>query len=95
MELELGEQDSQLIYKGEIDLENLPLVFVGYGIDAAEEYNYDEYADVDVEGKVVVLIRREPQQTTKTAYLMAKTSLFTPICRRKLEVLWQPKPRRC
>ena len=62
MELELGDQYSQLIYKGGIDLENLQLVFVGYGIDAAQEHNYDEYADVDVEGKIVVLIRREPQQ---------------------------------
>ena len=39
------------------------LVFVGYGI-AANKHNYNEYRDVDVEGKVVVLIRREPQQNS-------------------------------
>ncbi len=60
--LKLGDQYGQLIHKGSIELSNLPLVFVGYGIDAAEEHNFDEYAEVDVEGKVVLLIRREPQQ---------------------------------
>ena len=38
------------------------LVFVGYGI-TAEDLEYDDYADVDVEGKVVVVLRKEPQQT--------------------------------
>ena len=37
------------------------LVFIGYGITAEEE-NFDEYADIDVEGKILVLIRREPLQ---------------------------------
>jgi len=60
--LELGDQYRQLIYKDPLELSDLPLVFVGYGIDAAEEHNFDEYAEVDVEGKLVVLIRREPQQ---------------------------------
>ena len=62
IDLKLGDQYRQLIYKEAIELSDLPLVFVGYGIDAAEEHNFDEYAEVDVEGKLVVLIRREPQQ---------------------------------
>ncbi len=62
IDLELGDQYNQLIYTAKIDLTDLPLVFVGYGIDAAEEHNFDEYADIDAKGKVVVLIRREPQQ---------------------------------
>ncbi len=37
------------------------LVFVAYGI-TAEEHNYDDYADIDCEGKVVVMLRMEPQQ---------------------------------
>ncbi len=37
------------------------LVFVGYGIKA-EDLNYNEYRDVDVKGKVVVMLRMEPQQ---------------------------------
>ncbi|WP_162006550.1 M28 family peptidase [Roseimaritima sediminicola] len=36
-----------------------PLVFVGYGI-AAAELDYDDWADVDVEGAVVMLIRKTP-----------------------------------
>ena len=38
-----------------------PVVFVGYGI-SAKEYHFDEYTGVDVKDKVVVLIRKEPQQ---------------------------------
>lgn len=59
-----------------------PLVFAGYGI-TADDLGYDDYADVDVEGKVVVVLRREPQQSdpesvfngtdnTKHAYFTAK-----------------------
>ena len=35
------------------------LVFAGYGIDA-EEKGYDDYAHLDVEGKIVVVLRYEP-----------------------------------
>ena len=38
------------------------LVFVGYGIQAPG-LGYDEYANIDVKGKVVVLLRKEPQQS--------------------------------
>jgi hypothetical protein len=37
------------------------LVFAGYGIQAPD-LDYDEYANIDVKGKVVVLLRKEPQQ---------------------------------
>jgi hypothetical protein len=37
----------------------LPLVFVGYGIDAPE-YDYNDYQSVDVEGKIVVYLDGEP-----------------------------------
>lgn len=40
---------------------NVPLVFAGYGITAKEQ-GYDDYAGLDVKGKVVVLLRKEPQQ---------------------------------
>ncbi len=46
-------------------LENVPIVFAGYGItakDADLKLDYDDYADIDVKGKAVLLIRREPQQ---------------------------------
>lgn len=61
------------------------LVFVGYGISAADD-NYDEYADVDVEGKTIVVIRRVPGQgdidslfsgesTSPHAYISSKLKL--------------------
>src|SRR5580693_7087105 len=37
------------------------VVFAGFGI-TAPEYNYDDYAGVDVKGKIVVLLRHEPQE---------------------------------
>jgi len=36
-------------------------VFAGFGI-TAPEYNYDDYAGLDVKGKIVVLLRHEPQE---------------------------------
>lgn len=39
-----------------------PLVFVGYGITAGEkQQSYDDYKDVDVEGKIVVILRDTPR----------------------------------
>ena len=40
-----------------------PLVFVGYGIEAEKAWN--DYEGLDVKGKVVVLLRRTPQQGAK------------------------------
>ncbi len=56
-----GEQYSLLLGRGEFDVDT-ELAFVGYGISAEDDLNFDEYAGIDVEGKVVVMIRREPQQ---------------------------------
>ena len=39
----------------------LPLAFAGYGITAEKE-GYDDYAELDVEGKAVILLRHEPEQ---------------------------------
>src|SRR5438105_4411675 len=38
-----------------------PLAFVGYGISAAP-LNYDDYAGVDLKGKIAVMLRYEPQE---------------------------------
>jgi len=40
---------------------DLPLVFAGYGITGKKE-GYDDFADVDVEGKAVIVLRHEPEQ---------------------------------
>src|SRR5208337_3157915 len=37
------------------------VVFAGYGI-TAPEYGYDDYAGVDVMGKIVLILRHEPQE---------------------------------
>jgi len=42
-----------------------PVVFVGYGI-TAPEYGYDDYKEVDVKGKIVLVLRQEPGQTDST-----------------------------
>ena len=44
------------------------LVFAGYGI-SAPEYNYDDYKEIDVQGKVVVILRQEPGQSDSTQTL--------------------------
>lgn len=38
-----------------------PVVFAGYGI-TAPAYNYDDYANVDVKGKIVLVFEHEPQE---------------------------------
>jgi len=38
---------------------NASIVFAGYGI-TAPEYNYDDYKDIDVKGKIVLIMKHEP-----------------------------------
>ena len=45
---------------GRASISNAPLVFAGYGITAPER-NWDDYGDVDVRGKVVVVMGGEPE----------------------------------
>jgi Zn-dependent M28 family amino/carboxypeptidase len=42
-----------------VTLKDSPLVFVGYGI-VAPEYHWDDYADLDVKGKTVVVLVNDP-----------------------------------
>ena len=44
---------------GQADIANAPVVFAGYGITAPER-NWDDYGDIDVRGKVVVVVGGEP-----------------------------------
>jgi len=43
----------------EVTVKNAPLVFVGYGV-VAPEYNWNDYAGVDVKGKTVVILINDP-----------------------------------
>ncbi len=44
-----------------------PLVFAGYGITAAKNPTYDDYKDLDVHGKIVVVLRDTPRVDNKDA----------------------------
>jgi hypothetical protein len=43
-----------------------PLVFAGYGITAPQGH-YDDYADIDAEGKIVVILRDTPRAANRFA----------------------------
>ena len=48
-----------------------PVVFAGYGI-SAREYNYDDYASLDVKDKCVLLLRHEPQEFDEKSVFAGK-----------------------
>lgn len=60
VQLEVGEQFTPLAIGGSGEVAG-ELVFVGYGISAGSA-GFDEYDGLDVTGKVVLMIRKEPQQ---------------------------------
>jgi Zn-dependent M28 family amino/carboxypeptidase len=43
----------------QVDVENADMVFVGYGV-VAPEYGWDDYKDVDVSGKTIVMLVNDP-----------------------------------
>jgi len=47
-----------------VSVEDSDLVFVGYGV-TAPEYGWDDYADLDVEGKTVVILVNDPGFATQ------------------------------
>lgn len=47
------------------------LVFAGYGI-SAPEYGYDDYASIDARGKIVVILRHEPQEYDRDSAFAGK-----------------------
>ncbi len=55
-------------------IDDAPLVFVGYGI-VAPDFGYDDYADLDVDGKVVVWLAGRPEAwpTEEGAHLASGT----------------------
>jgi hypothetical protein len=48
-----------------------PLLFAGYGI-TAPEYNYDDYKGVDARGKIVLVLRHEPQENDEKSVFAGK-----------------------
>ncbi|WP_085299001.1 M28 family metallopeptidase [Cognaticolwellia mytili] len=59
---------------GSVSLENSELVFVGYGINAPE-YQWDDYANVDVKGKTVVVLVNDPGFATQNDMLFTGNAM--------------------
>ncbi|MEZ6091004.1 MAG: M28 family peptidase [Pirellulaceae bacterium] len=59
LDLRLGETFNPLAI-GASGIATAPLAFVGYGITAPQA-NYDDYAGLDVRGKIVIVLRKEPR----------------------------------
>lgn len=53
-----------------VEIANAPLVFMGFGINAPE-YNWDDFSDIDVKGKIIVVLVNDP------GYYLLDSSLFT------------------
>ncbi len=70
-ELVLGETFNPLNLGTEEGKFEGELVFAGYGITAAG-LGYDDYAGVDVAGKVVIVLRKEPQQENENSVFNGK-----------------------
>ncbi|MFL9584128.1 M28 family metallopeptidase [Stenotrophomonas sp. AB1(2024)] len=47
----------------EVDIQNAPLVFVGYGVNAPER-NWNDFKDVDLKGKIAVVLINDPDFET-------------------------------
>ncbi len=60
IELKLGEDCEACSFGGSGPFE-AEVVFCGYGIEAKDE-SYDDFAGIDVTGKVIVMLRRTPRQ---------------------------------
>lgn len=50
-----------------VDLKDAGLVFAGYGI-TAPEYNWDDFSDADVKGKVLLVLENDPGSRNSTVF---------------------------
>ncbi len=76
IELELG-KDFQAMNIGGDGNVDAPIVFAGYGVSASR-LKYDDYRDADIEGKVLLIIRNEPQQdNAKSEFNGLKTTPYS------------------
>jgi hypothetical protein len=88
-------------YKDDVDL-SAPVVFAGYGI-TAPELGYDDYKNVDVKGKIVLIFDHEPQEddaksifngTGNTRYATTRVKLLTAQAHGAVAVLLVAEPNR-
>lgn len=59
----------------EVSVQNSDLVFVGYGV-VAPEYGWDDYKDVDVTGKTIVMLINDPAVPDPNDPSMLDTTMF-------------------
>ena len=60
--LKVGKEFLPLSFSDSTSLDGAEVVFAGYGIEAPE-FGYDDYRDLEVRGKVVLVLRDEPQES--------------------------------
>ena len=89
IELKAGE-DFQALAAGGNGKANAEMVFVGYGINAPK-LNYSDYEGIDVEDKIVVVIRREPQQDDDSSVFDGKRTSQHSFIRTKLDAVKKAK----
>ena len=65
IDLKLGEDCEACSFSGSGPFDS-EIVFCGYGIESKDE-SYDDFAGIDVTGKVVVMLRRTPRQADMKA----------------------------
>jgi hypothetical protein len=65
------------------------VVFAGYGI-TAKEYGYDDYAGIDVKGKIVLVLRYEPPPKDERA--RSETSALLESCHASCQSEQRPEP---
>lgn len=68
--LKLGEDYKPLSFSHDGSVES-QLAFAGYGI-TAPEYHYDDYKGLDVKGKLVIVLRHEPQENDDKSVFAGK-----------------------
>jgi hypothetical protein len=89
IELESG-KDFQPLASGGNGQVTADVVFVGYGINAPN-LKYSDYEGIDVAGKIVVLIRREPQQDDEDSIFEGKRTSQHSFIRTKLDAAKKAK----
>ena len=60
--------------KSKVSLNNSELIFVGYGINAPE-YQWNDYADIDVKGKTLVMLVNDPGFSTQNDQLFTGNAM--------------------
>lgn len=89
-DLKLSEGFTPLAISGSGAVE-APLVFAGYGITAKDlkqgdkPFTYDDYAGIDAKGKVVIVLRKEPQQKDKKSPFSGDQNSPHALFNRKIE----------